>query len=318
MREVQFVQGNRGRWEQFETELRQESGGDVSRLADLYVGITDDLAYARAQYPWSLTTQYLNDLAAAAHRRLYVNKRGGMAAFKTFWRESVPMSFIECRPYLLSSLAVFIVTYIMAYVVTIRDDSLVRGILSDHYVEQTIANIRSGNPMGVYKQMNGTDMFAMIFINNQTVMAISVLYGLATIVLPTYYCIKHGFMVGAFHALFVRNGAGLDFLLGVYIHGAVELSVIVVACAAGMQLGNSLFVPGSYPRLESFVRASRSSVRILAGMTPFVFVAALLESFVTRHSDMPMPLAIGIILSTLAATWWYIWILPQQLMKKEM
>jgi uncharacterized membrane protein SpoIIM required for sporulation len=317
MRETHFVRENRDRWEQFENELRNDAGSDVSTLADLYVGITDDLAYARAKYPWSLTTQYLNDLAAEAHRRLYLNKRGGWVKLRQFWAESVPESFIVLRPYIIVSLVMFATTYLMAYVVTLRDETLARSILSDGYVETTIENIRNGNPMGVYKQMDGSEMFVYIFLNNEVVMGRSILLGLFTVLIPAIVCIYHGFMVGAFHGLFVNYGAGLEFLLGVYIHGAVELSVLVIACAAGLLLGNSLFVPGTYPRGEAFLRAGRVAVRVLAGMTPFIAAAAFLESYVTRFSGMHVGLALIIILSTLAATWWYVWILPQRLLRKD-
>src|SRR5688500_19775639 len=71
MREAAFQRQNADRWKHFEALLKERHGVDPDRLADLYVHITDDLAYARTFYPESRTTTYLNALAAEIHQKIY-------------------------------------------------------------------------------------------------------------------------------------------------------------------------------------------------------------------------------------------------------
>ena len=49
------------------------------------------------------------------------------------------------------------------------DDSFVRLILGDDYVNMTNDNIEKGDPFGVYKQGNGCNMFLIIAYNNISV-----------------------------------------------------------------------------------------------------------------------------------------------------
>src|SRR5690606_296442 len=81
----------------------------------------------------------------------------------------------------------------------------------------------------------------------------------------------------------------------IWIHGTIEISVIIVAACAGLVLGNSILFPGTYSRLQSFMRGAKNGLKILISTIPFFIIAGLLEGFVTRHTQMPDWLAILII-----------------------
>jgi len=66
MREPLFVKQNAQKWTSFE----QEPTNDPDELADRFIQITDDLAYAKTFYPKSKTTAYLNGLAAGLHQSI--------------------------------------------------------------------------------------------------------------------------------------------------------------------------------------------------------------------------------------------------------
>jgi uncharacterized membrane protein SpoIIM required for sporulation len=69
--------------------------------------------------------------------------------------------------------------------------------------------------------------------------------------------------------------------------------------------------PGTYKRKESFVRASYRGLKIVMGVVPVLVIAALLESFVTRYTDMPLALNLGIIAASLAFVMWYYVLWPR-------
>ena len=48
---------------------------DPDEIAERFIAITDDLAYAKTFFPKSKTTVYLNTLAAGFHQSIYKNKK---------------------------------------------------------------------------------------------------------------------------------------------------------------------------------------------------------------------------------------------------
>jgi uncharacterized membrane protein SpoIIM required for sporulation len=313
MREIVFISKNEDRWRSIERHVSEPSLLDPDVLATEYVSVIDDLAYARARYPKSHTTVYLNQLAAMMHLVLTKNRRSYLRSAGHFWTHTIPASFVGIRKELLIVLVGFLFMAGVGYLAGLPSEDLARTIFGDGYVDMTIANIERGDPMGVYSSQDGLSMFVMIFYNNFQVMLFVVALGMIPIVGVMGSVVRHGLMLGAFHAMFARYDVLGTSLLVVWIHGAFEMSCLVVSAAAGLHAGLSYVNPGTFPRRTAFVLALRRSVTVAVGMIPFVFVAALLESFVTRWSTMPLALDLAIIILSLAIIWGYVVILPSYL-----
>src|SRR5690606_39356745 len=60
------------------------------RLADLFIQINNDLAYAQTYYPKSNVIRYLNALTITAYHKIYGQRKSkkGMAGF---WKYEIPM-----------------------------------------------------------------------------------------------------------------------------------------------------------------------------------------------------------------------------------
>ena len=84
MREAAFIQRNRPRWEAFEKVVNRPQSAAPDHLAELFVQITDDLSFARTQYPTSRTTKYLNALASKIHLEIYKNRKRKRAVSSPF------------------------------------------------------------------------------------------------------------------------------------------------------------------------------------------------------------------------------------------
>nr|BFF41352.1 hypothetical protein BACY1_31570 [Tenacibaculum mesophilum] len=103
----------------------------------------------------------------------------------------------------------------------------------------------------------------------------------------------------------------------IWIHGTIEISVIVIAGCAGLVLGNGLLFPKTYSRLESFKRSMKDGLKIMVSTIPFFIVAGFLEGFVTRHTEMPDWLAVLIIATSLALIIFYYVIYPIKVYKNQ-
>jgi hypothetical protein len=63
MREISFIKKNANTWKEIEEKLDKKSDLSADETADLYIHLTDDLAYTRSFYPNTNTSLYLNQLA---------------------------------------------------------------------------------------------------------------------------------------------------------------------------------------------------------------------------------------------------------------
>jgi len=319
MREAVFVRRHADDWEAFEKRLSASDKVDPDEVAEGYVRVTDDLAYARTFYPGSATAAYLNGLAGEVHHKIYRNRREERGRLLKFWTEEIPRTIFAERRALFWALAIFVISAAIGAISAASDDFFVRLILGDGYVNMTLANIESGDPMAVYKEMYPVDMFSMIALNNIMVSFLTFigLFRYPGLVLPAfsfgsaYHLFSNGVMVGSFQYFFFEQGVFWESVRTIWIHGTLEISAIIIAGGAGLAMGNSLLFPGTYPRLVSFRRGAIRGLKIVIGLIPIFITAALLEGFVTRYTEMPVVLSVLIILGSLAFILWYFVWLPR-------
>ena len=89
------------------------------------------------------------------------------------------------------------------------------------------------------------------------------------------------------------------------IHGAFEISVIIIAGGCGLALGNSFMFPKTYTRVDSFKKAVKNSAMILISTVPFFIVAGFLEGFVTRYYQVSWYLSLSIIVICFSIIFFY-------------
>lgn len=313
MKEITFLKQNAEKWQQFETLISAKGGSNPDLMADLFIQLTDDLSYSKTHYPKAKTTQYLNSIAARVHQEIYKNKKEKKSRIITFWKYELPFIFKNSHKQLLYAFIIFAISILIGIVSTAYDDSFVRLILGDSYVNMTLENISKGDPMAVYKSGTQIDMFLGITVNNIYVSFMCFAMGILCSFGTGYMLFSNGLMLGAFQAFFYGKGLLLQSALVIWIHGTLEISAIVIAGCAGLTMGNSILFPGTYSRSASFVRGAKQGVKIVVGLVPIFITAGFLESFVTRYSNMPMWLSISIIGTSLSFIVWYFIIYPIRL-----
>jgi len=314
MREALFVKQNTEKWKRF-NEL-QEANPD--ELADRFVEITNDLAYSKTFYPNSKTTAYLNGLASKLHRSVYKNKKEKSNRFVHFWRTELPLLFLEHKKQVIYALAFFLASCAIGAISAKYDDTFIRLILGDGYVNMTNDNISKGDPFGVYKQENPVLMFVQIGANNIFVAIYTFVLGIIFSFGSTVSLFRNGVMLGSFQYFFFSKGLGLQSVLVIWIHGTLEISAIVLAGAAGLVLGNSMLFPKTYTRKASILKGAKDGLKIVLGLVPIFIIAAFFESFITRHTEMPMWLSGFILLASAAFIIWYVFIYPVKIYKKTL
>ena len=312
MREALFIKQNTQRWKDYED--MKDAGPD--ELAESFICITDDLAYAKTFYPKSNTTKYLNGLAATFHQSIYKNKKEKTNRFISFWKIELPLVFYKHRKPLLYSFLFFMVFSLMGALSAKYDSSFVRLIMGDAYVNMTNENISKGDPFGVYKQGNSFLMFLQIAFNNIMVELMTFVMGIIFSVGSIYQLMNNGIMLGSFQYYFFSRGLGWQSILVLWLHGTLEISAIILAGGAGLILGNSLLFPRTYTRIVSLKNGAKDGLKIGIGVVPIFITAAFFEGFVTRHTEMPVWLSLAILTASLTFIIWYVILYPMRLNQK--
>lgn len=312
MKEVTFIRQNISKWRGAEIVVETAGDSDATELADTYIDVSSDLAFAQTHYPESKITVYLNNLASALHNEIYRSHRYRWSRLLTFWTDEVPRTMWEARRELFLSFVIFVVSAFVGFLSQMLDPEFCRIILGDGYVDMTLQNIAEGEPMAVYNGDPEDAMFGMITLNNVKVSFITFVLGVFTSLGTGFVLFQNGVMLGSFQTFFAQHGLLWQSALAVWLHGTLEISAIIVAGAAGIAMGNGWLFPGTYPRLTSFRRGARRGLRIVVGTVPVFVLAGFIESFLTRHTEWPDLLRLIIILSSLAFVTYYYIVLPKK------
>lgn len=309
MKEAAFIKINNQKWKEFEDLLSKKRKIKPDKLGELYIKVTDDLAFAQSHFPGSDVLVYLNQLAANLHQAIYKTRKEDAGRLVRFWAQELPEIMSTSLKPLLYSVIIFTLSAAIGALSTANDDTFIRLILGDDYVNMTIANIDSGDPMAVYKQMGQTSMFLGITLNNIWVSFLVFAFGVFTSLGTGFFLFRNGLMLGAFQYFFFEQGLFATSFLTIWIHGTLEISAIIIAGAAGITMGNGILYPKTFPRKRSFQNAAKKGLKIVVGTIPIFIIAAFLEGFVTRLTDIPVYIKIFIIsLSAIFILYYFIFL----------
>jgi len=312
VREGLFLKKNIEKWKKYQAE----TPSDPDEMANRFNDLVNDLGYSKTFYPQSKVTQYLNGLASSIYLRIYENKKEETSRLIRFWKTELPLIVRKHHRTLFYSFGIFIFFAILAVFSAANDETFVRGVLSDQYVDMTEENISKGDPFGVYKNDDQLNMFFSIALNNIKVAFNCFVSGITLSILTVFILFKNGVMVGAFEYMFFAKGLGMPSVLVIWIHGTLEISAIIISGGAGMILGNSILFPGTLKRIESLKQGAKDGIKIMIGLIPIFITAAFFEGFITRYTSMPIWLSVFILSGSALFIVWYFVIYPIRLKKK--
>ncbi len=315
MQETEFIKQNKAKWEEFE-EVLKSAEKDPERMTDLFIETTDDLSYSRTYYPNRSVRVYLNGLAKQTYQALYKNKNREKNAFTHFWKVDLPQALWNSRKEMLLAGILFFAGILIGMMSSMYYPDFARIMLGDGYIEMTEANIEHGDPMAVYKDEEPISMFLSIAWNNVRIafgtFILGILFGIGTV----YVILFNSIMVGAFLYFFIERGLFRESFLAIMLHGTLELSMIIMAGCAGFALARGLIFPGTYTRGQSLIQSARNGVKIMLAVTVLLIYAALIESFATRHTELPDGIRLLLIILSAALVIGYFILYPRYLYRK--
>ncbi len=317
-----FIKKNVDKW----NEYQHNQTNDPDETANRFITLVDDLSYAKTFYPKSKVTRWINGIAADIYQDIYKNKKEKYSRVFTFWKYELPLLFKKYHRLLLFTFLLFSLFVSIGVFSSIKDETFIRGVLGDRYVDMTQENISKGDPFGVYKSENPFTMFVRIAMNNTFVSLLMVIGGVLVGIGTIYAMWQNGLMLGCFQYMFFEKGLGIQSILVIWVHGTLEILALVIAATAGLVITQGILFPGTYSRFESFRHGIKDALKIMIVLVPVFVLASFFESYVThlmsntfdKEKNLGLPVwgsAIILFLSLSFITWYFV-IYPIRLHKK--
>lgn len=271
----------------------------VLRLGALYRAAAADLSEARRRFPGDPLVSRLQALVGSARGLVYRSRgrRGGVVSFfrRDYWR------LVAERPVVLlvAALCMFAPAGLAAGW-AINDPAAASGLVAEEY--RSVAEPRDRSGLRELPADERAALSSEIFVNNIRVSFTAFAGGIAAGLLGAVLLAFNGILVGVVSGLAVSGGSGATLAELILPHGVLELSLIVVAGAAGMRMGWALVAPGRRTRGRALADEARPAVLIVVGSVPWFVLAGLVEGFLTPQQ--PGLLTATIVGCGLAAVYW--------------
>lgn len=253
---------------------------EIVALPVLYRSALSSLSVARAISLDQSLVAYLESLCTRAYFFVYGTRTNVFDRLRQFFRVDWPTAARELWRETLIALALTLLGIVLAYVLVLRDASWFYALVPASLAQgreptAAVADLRDT----LFKSEGGDlSVFATyLFAHNAQVALFSFALGFAFCLPTGFLMLYNGMMLGAFFAVFIPHGLGLEFGGWVLIHGTTELFAIALAGAAGFRIGWTLAFPGSRTRVDAMTEAGRKAAILMTGAIVMLGVAGLLE-----------------------------------------
>jgi len=313
---MHWLQSRKSSWKVLSEQLDQhqdKKNSDLKSCMELVQGhrnLARDLSLARSFAQQSKMTRYLEQLFFRLHDVIYRQPSHFRHDLKKLYLVDIPTIIKNLILPIISITLIFILSGAAAGWLINEYPELISLVASEEMIEK----VQQGSLWtdGLLNIMPSSVLSLSIMSNNIMVslfaFCLGALYGLGTL----YIIVMNGFMLGgvfAFTARYDLDGRLFEFIIA---HGVVELSIICLAGAAGVQLGEAIMRPGDQTRRQAFAQATANMSKLLAVIIPFLIGAGLIEGYISPDPSYPLAAKItigigyGIILwSVLNASLWH-------------
>ncbi len=265
--------------------MQKDLSSDPEALSALYLDITDDLGFAQTYYSRRTIRVYLNQLAQRVFIGVNKYQKFSLRNVLDFWIIELPLELYRAKKYMGFALISFLAYIALGWISSSVYPEFTATVLGEGYVETTMQNIAKGNPLGIYENSSSFMMFIQITGNNLMVSILTFFAGIIFTLGTQVMLFGNGVMLGAFQHMFLKKGLLITSFLGIWIHGAFEISSIALSAGAGITAGAGWLFPGSFSRIQAFRSSFSRGAKIMLSILPFIVLAGYLESYVTRNYD---------------------------------
>lgn len=282
------------------------TSAEILELQSLYRQALSSLSVARSTSLDKGVLNYLEALTARAYMVVYGARSRFWSSLVSFIFSGFPAAVVKLRWHLLLSAVVFFMGLSVGYSLTMADSKWYFTLMPASSMQGRSPNtpaevLREGLFNKVEEGEQLSAFATKLFTNNSNVgllaFALGFMFGIPTALLLAY----NGVMIGAFIALYVQKGLGVEVMGWLSIHGTTEILAILLCGAAGFAIGGAAIFPGRRTRMSSLVITGRQAGIVAIGCVVMFLVAGLLEGF---GRQMIVETEIRFLIGAVALTFW--------------
>lgn len=296
-------------WHQLESKLKKgttDTGSELEEARKVLTGfrsILSDLSLARRNMPGNPITRYLESLFLRCQEVIYRPPGHLLMQIRDLYNLEIPWLMRQMIIPIAATFSLFVVAIFAGWLLVSNYPDLAALFASPEMIDNVqqgklwtddLLNIAPSSlvSFGIITNNIAVSLFAF---------ALGSLYGLGTL----YVISLNGLMLGgifAFTAQYHLAERLFKFIIG---HGVVELSVIIIAGAMGLRLGEALIRPGNRNRQQAFQETTMNAGKILLAAIPFLILAGIIEGFISPDDRFGM--VTRVLVGTISgAIFWFI------------
>jgi uncharacterized membrane protein SpoIIM required for sporulation len=305
---TRWLEKRKPNWSRLEELLARSKGRGVSALDHkdlqelglLYRQTASDLAIAREDITSSQLAAYLNSLLGRTHNLIYMGNKPKVAGIVRFYSETYPRIFRELWPQTLLAFAIFALTGLAAFILTLRDPTFAHRLLGTRMMETIEKREMWTHSIVTIKPLAASS----IMTNNLSVAFATFAFGITAGIGTVWMMVLNGLLIGVIGAATWQAGMAGQLWTFVVPHGVLELPAIFIAGGAGFEIARGMLFPGLLPRRESLARAGGRAAQLLLGTIPMLIVAGVIEGFLSpSETAAPLKFLFGAVMFAALVTY---------------
>lgn len=303
-----WIEQRQALWQRLDLLLHQvESAGLKSLPADelrelglLYRQTAQDLSAVRADAGSRTQEEYLNQLLARAHNRIYSGTKLEPRQILRFFAVEYPRIFRRLFPWVAAAFLIFLAGGAIGALVAFARPAFMRLFLGP----ALLASIEHHQMWTQGLVSVKPQASSWIMTNNMSVCFTTFVSGIAAGLGTLWLLFFNGMMLGVVGTACAQARMSLQLWSFVAAHGSLELPSIFISGGAGLRLAAGVLFPGIYSRRDALKRAAAESIRLLAGTVPLLAIAGTLEAFLSpTGAPAAVKFLVGTVLFLSLALW---------------
>lgn len=290
MRQEEFESRYSGNWKKFEIQInlaealrmnKQQGENSLKGFSDNYRQVCYCLALAKERHYSPLMIQKLEALVFRGHQSFYQKRLGIFQNIVHFILHGFPQAVRQQANFVWAASVLFYLPLISIFLLMLVFPDMIYMIVDSETVS-SMEHMYDPSAERFGSERGSDSDFYMFghYIKNNIGIAFQMFAGGILLTIGSqFFLLFNGFLFGAIAGHIVNIGYSETFFSFVIGHGAFELTGLVIAGAAGLQLGWSILAPGVYSRKQALVNAGQLSMKLVYGSFFLLLIAAFVEAF---------------------------------------
>lgn len=263
--------------------------------------LAGDLSLARRTLPGSRIHHWLESMFLRGHQLIFRAPGNTLLRIRDIYAFESPALIRGMSQLLIHTILLFIGAILCGWLLITLFPDLTTLFASTEMINR----VQSGELWtdGLLNIMPSSLLSLSLMTNNITVsffaFSLGAFYGLGTL----YIITLNGLMLGGVFAFTARYGLDGELFKFIIAHGVVELSVICIAGAMGLKLGEALLRPGTRTRQQAFRKATGDAGKVLLVAIPFLIIAGLIEGYISPDPQFDLAFRVAVGLSSGLVFW---------------